>query len=255
MPFVDHQGARIYWDEAGRGEPLLLLGGLGLSSAMWHRVRPALAARRRTITLDPPGVGRSPPAPGPRSIAQLAADAAAVLDAAGVDCAGVAGMSLGGMLALELALSHPARVRSLALGATAARRPVRIDRALIAVLATLTPENAWEALVPFLYHRHTPRERVAEDRAAFALAAPDIFVAQFQAIVAWDASRRLGDVRAPALVLHGDGDRVIAAENAERLARGIAGAKLVWVAGAGHLLTSDRPEETAEAIAAFPPRL
>ena len=91
MPFVDCQGTKIYWDERGQGPPLLLIMGLAYPSALWHRTRPVLAQHYRTIAFDNRGVGLSDVPPGPYSIATMASDAAAVLDAAGVDRANVFG--------------------------------------------------------------------------------------------------------------------------------------------------------------------
>jgi len=107
MAFVDNQGARIYWDEQGQGEPVLLIMGLGYPSAMWYRIRPALSARYRTIALDNRGAGRSDVPPGPYSIPQMASDAAAVLDAAGIESAHVFGVSMGGMIGQEFVLQYP----------------------------------------------------------------------------------------------------------------------------------------------------
>ena len=123
MAFVQNQGARIYWDEQGQGSPILLIMGLGYTSALWHRTRPGLAQRFRTIAFDNRGVGLSDVPPGPYSIATMALDAAAVLDAAGVSSAHVFGISMGGMIAQEFALQYPARTRSLILGCTAAGGP------------------------------------------------------------------------------------------------------------------------------------
>src|SRR5580700_7145984 len=99
MPFVENQGVKIYWDEQGDGEPLLLIMGLSYPSYMWHRTRPALAARYRTIAFDNRGVGRSDVPSGPYSMPMMAADAAAVLDAAGIASAHILGFSMGGMIA------------------------------------------------------------------------------------------------------------------------------------------------------------
>src|ERR1700676_1629689 len=123
MAFVENQGARIYWDEQGQGEPVLLIMGLGYPSAMWYRIRPTLAASYRTISLDNRGPGLSDTPPGPYPIRQMASDAAAVLEAAGVESAHVFGVSMGGMIAQEFALQYPKRVRSLILGCTAAGGP------------------------------------------------------------------------------------------------------------------------------------
>lgn len=75
MSFVENQGTKIYWDERGQGAPVLLIMGLGYTSIMWNRIRPALAQHFRTITFDNRGVGRSDVPPGPYSIATMASDA------------------------------------------------------------------------------------------------------------------------------------------------------------------------------------
>src|ERR1700729_3324124 len=138
MPFADNQGTTIYWDEQGTGAPILLIMGLGYPSAMWHRTRPALSDFYRTIALDNRGAGQSDVPAGPYSIALMASDAAAVLDAAGVPSAHVFGVSMGGMIAQEFALQYPKRVRSLVLGCTAAGGPtaVRADAEATQMLMT-----------------------------------------------------------------------------------------------------------------------
>src|ERR1700731_5502230 len=170
MAFVENQGARIYWDEQGQGEPVLLVMGLGYPSAMWHRTRPALASHYRTIALDNRGAGRSDTPPGPYSIRLMASDAAAALDAAGIESAHVFGISMGGMVGEEFALQYPQRVLSLILGCTAAGGPtvVRAEPEAAQMLKTrdkMSPEQAAEASVPFIYDSTTPRERIDEDIA------------------------------------------------------------------------------------------
>ena len=120
MAFVENQGAKIYWDEQGQGEPILLIMGLAYASQMWYRTRPLLASRYRTLALDNRGIGQSDVPPGPYPIALMASDANAVMDAAGVESAHVFGVSMGGMIAQEFALQYPKRVLSLILGCTAA---------------------------------------------------------------------------------------------------------------------------------------
>src|SRR5260370_13197496 len=138
MPFVENLGARIHWDEEGSGAPLLLIMGLGWSSHAWHRTRPVLSEKYRTIALDNRGVGRSEAPPGPYSIAQMAADATAVLNAARVNTAHIFGVSMGGMIAQEFALQYPNKVRSLILACTAAAgpHPVRPEQEVLHVLMT-----------------------------------------------------------------------------------------------------------------------
>src|SRR6202050_4613981 len=119
MPFVENRGAKIYWDEQGSGAPLLLINGLSYPSYMWHRARPPLAQSFRTIAFDNRGIGQSDVPPGVYPIPLMASDAAAVLDAAGVQRAHIFGVSMGGIIAQEFALQHPERVLSLILGCTA----------------------------------------------------------------------------------------------------------------------------------------
>src|ERR1700739_1362068 len=170
MPFVENQGAKLYWDEQGSGEPLLLIMGLSYPSYMWHRSRPVLAHSYRTIALDNRGIGQSDVPPGVYSIPLMASDAAAVLNAAGAERAHVIGVSMGGMIAQEFALQYPGRVRSLILACTAAGGPtaVQAEPAALQVLmsrANMTPDEAIEAIIPFIYHPATSRKLIDEDMA------------------------------------------------------------------------------------------
>jgi pimeloyl-ACP methyl ester carboxylesterase len=114
MPFTTNQGARIYWDEQGKGEPLLMIMGHTYASAMWHRIRPLLNVNFHTIAFDNRGSGHSDVPAGPYPIPLMASDAWAVLDAANIENAHVFGVSMGGMIAQEFAIQYPRRVRSRA---------------------------------------------------------------------------------------------------------------------------------------------
>src|SRR5689334_5742139 len=118
MPCVVNEGAEIYWEQQGEGPPVLLIMGLSFTLEMWFRVLPPLLQGYRAIVFDNRGVGRTGVPAGPYWIPQMARDAVAVLDAAGVENAHIMGASMGGMIAQELALSAPERVRSLVLGCT-----------------------------------------------------------------------------------------------------------------------------------------
>src|SRR6266571_1404047 len=102
MAYAESEGAKIYWEAHGSGDPLLLIMGLGASLEAWDRIAPMLAMRYRTILFDNRGVGRSDVPSGPYSLETMADDAAAVLDAAGVESSHVFGASMGGMIAQEL---------------------------------------------------------------------------------------------------------------------------------------------------------
>lgn len=258
MAFVENQGAKIYWDEQGHGEPVLLIMGLAYPSQMWYRARPLLASRYRTLALDNRGIGRSDIPPGPYPITQMASDAAAVLDAAGVESAHVFGVSMGGMIAQELALQYPARVRSLILGCTAAGGPtaVRAEPEAIHMLMSrekMSPEQAAEAAVPFIYAPTTSRERIDEDIAIRRpwFPKPEAYAAQLQGIFGWESYSRLGQIAAPTLVIHGESDRLIPPGNANLIAERIPGAKLVMIPRAGHLFFTDQPDVAHCAIMDF----
>jgi 3-oxoadipate enol-lactonase len=258
MAFVENQKARIYWDEQGEGEPVLLIMGLAYPSQMWYRTRPLLASWYRTLAFDNRGIGQSDVPPGPYPIALMASDAAAVLDAAGIESAHVFGVSLGGMVAQEFTLQHPARVRSLILGCTTAGGPtaVRAEPEAIQMLMRrekMSPEQAAEAPVPFIYDRTTPRERIEEDIAIRRpwFPTPEGYAAQLQGTLGWEAYSRLGQIVAPTLVIHGETDRLIPPGNANLIAERIPGAKLVMIPRASHLFFSDQPEVAHGAIMYF----
>jgi 3-oxoadipate enol-lactonase len=248
MPFVESQGAKIYWDEQGNGAPLLLIMGLGYSSALWHRTRPLLSPRYRTIAFDNRGVGLSDVPPGPYSIATMASDAAAVLDAAGIARAHIFGISMGGMIAQEFALQYPARTHSLILGCTAPGGPsaVRAESNVTDILVArgMTLEQACEAILPYIYDASTPREKIEEDsqvrRRCFP--SPAGYLAQLMAIRPWEAYSRIARITARTLVIHGNSDALVPPRNAELIAGRIPGAKLVLLDRASHLFLTDQTE-------------
>ena len=257
MAFVQNQGARIYWDEQGSGEPLLLIMGLGYPSAMWHRSRPGLARQYRTIALDNRGSGQSDVPSGPYPIPLMASDAAAVLDAAGEESAHVFGVSMGGMIAQEFALRYPDRVRSLILGCTAAGGPtaVRAEAEVNQVLMSrdLTPEQMALAMRPFIYDANTPVEKIDEDLAVRRkwFPKPEGYAAQLQGILAWESYSRLPEIKAPTLVVHGESDRLVPPGNGKLISERIPGAEFVLLPHASHIFSTDQAEATHKAVLKF----
>jgi pimeloyl-ACP methyl ester carboxylesterase len=257
MAFVENLGARIYWDEQGSGAPILLIMGLGWTSYAWFRSRPVLSERYRTIALDNRGVGQSDAPPGPYSIVQMAADAAAVLNAARVNTAHIFGVSMGGMIAQEFALQYPRKVRSLVLACTSPGGPQAVHAEADAIQVLMTrgqnPDEFAEALRPFIYDPATPRARIDEDLEMRRKWYPsaDAYFAQLQAIMAWEAYSRLGQIAAPTLVVHGEGDRLVPPANAGLLAEHIPGAQLVMIPHASHILTTDQTEAVHAAVLGF----
>jgi 3-oxoadipate enol-lactonase len=257
MPYVENQGTKIHWDEQGLGAPILLIMGLGYASAMWHRMRPALSQHFRTIAFDNRGVGLSDVPPGPYSIAAMASDAAAVLDAVGIAQAHVFGVSMGGMIAQEFALEYPVKTRSLILGCTAAGGPsaVRAESKVADVLRArdMTPEQAREAIIPYIYDAATPRTKIDEDTAMRQrwLPTPAGYFAQLQAVLAFESYSRLDRITAPTLVIHGKSDGLVPPANGELIASRIPGARLVLLDQASHLFLTDQTNAAHREILEF----
>ena len=258
MPFASNNGIKIYWEEEGAGPPILLIMGLGYPSCMWYRTRPVLANSYRTIALDNRGVGQSDVPPGPYSMAAMADDAAAVLDAACVPRAHVYGVSMGGMIAQELALRYPQRVQSLVLGCTAAGGPtaVRAEPAALEMLraiASMPADQGAEAAVPFIYDPGTQRSLIEEDIAVRRpwFVRREAYQAQLQAIIAWESYGRLSQITAPTLVIHGKNDRLVPKGNGELIASRIPAARLVLLEHAGHLFSTDQPDAAHAAVQEF----
>ena len=259
MPHTSHGGVRIWWEEHGAGDPLLLIMGLGATLEWWNRLQPSLTPRYRTILFDNRGVGRSDVPPGPYSIPVMADDALAVVDAAGVTAAHVVGLSMGGYIAQELALRHPGRVRSLVLGCTscggreAVRAAPEVAAALSARVKVPLADAMW-GMVPYTFDASTPRQAVAEDLAMRLRAAvsDDGYFAQLQAIRAWPGSHdRLSAIAAPTLVIHGETDQLVPPENSRILARAIPNVRLVMLPHASHIFLTDQLEPARDAILAF----
>lgn len=259
MPYATRDGVRIYWEETGQGDPLLLIMGLGATHEWWGRVTPAVAPHLRTILFDNRGVGKSDVPPGPYSIPEMADDAVAVLDAAGVDSAHVFGASMGGMIAQEVALRHPGRVRSLILGCTACggRESTPAKREVIDALAaraTKTREEALRIMVPYIFDASTPRDQVEEDLALrLRTNVPNEgYFAQLQAIRSWSGTHaRLATLSMPTLVIHGETDELVPPENGRVIARAIPNASLVMLPHASHIFFTDQYAASSEAILSF----
>jgi 3-oxoadipate enol-lactonase len=260
MAYAHSGRTRLYYERTGDGPAVLLVMGLGMNATGWWRTVPVLTEYASVIALDNRGVGRSDRPDGPYSIPQMADDCVSVLDAAGEERAHVYGLSLGGMIAQELALRHPERVDRLVLGATTAggEHGVVADEATLGFFvrrAQMSAEEAVWASVPYNYGPRTREERaqlIGEDireRLRYPIES-EPYRAQLEAALGHDTGDRLGRIGSPTLVVHGEEDRMIPVANGRALAERIPGARLdVWP-GAGHLYFTDEPRADRE-IARF----
>jgi 3-oxoadipate enol-lactonase len=259
MAVADRGHTQIFWEEQGSGEPLLLVMGLGWPRQMWARHLPALADRFRVITFDNRGVGQTATTLSRWTLSDMADDALAVLDAAGVGQAHVYGASMGGGIAQVLTLEHPERVGALILGCTATKAARRLPvwpvvRHLVPALPAGRQARTVALARALVYGPATDRALIAEDlRLLDSLHRPaDGIAAQRRAVLDYEGSQlRLGSVRSPTLIIHGSDDRLVPLRYGEELARLIPGADLVVLPGAGHMYITDATEAAAAAVLTF----
>ena len=250
----------LYWESVGTGAPVLLIHGLGLSGGAWWRTVDAMAGSVRVITFDHRGIGRSKSLTYAYTTEAMADDAISILDDLALGRVHIYGFSLGGMVAQQIALRHPGRVRSLVLGAThsGGRRAATPESEVMAFFrrrATMPSEDAAWASVPYNYgprSRVEQVDRIAEDidrrlRNPFNERA---YRAQLLAASMHNCYRRLERIRVPTLVVHGARDRMIPVANAHMTARAVPGAKLTILEDAGHLYPTEEPA-VDEAIGEF----
>lgn len=273
MPTAHVNGIDLYAEEQGSGDPLLLIMGLAADSVAWMFQRDAFAARYRTILFDNRGVGRSSKPEGPYTIPLMADDAAGLLDALDIARAHVVGISMGGMIAQELALRHPQRVRGLVLGCTYARPDAAVTGTFEESLAHfgghkgangeievdlshLDPLAFIQRLLPLTFTPQFMMTQLPTLMQVFAGALQYGFdlraiMAQVQATQAHDTVDRLGQITAPTLVITGDADLLIPPSNSDLLAARIPGARLQKIAGGSHAFNFETPEVFNAAVLEF----
>lgn len=253
-------GRRFFHQRSGAGtEPLLLIQGMSGTHLAWGE--PFVSALERdfdVVAYDHRGIGRSDPVSAPFTIAELAQDAAGLLDELGWETAHVVGISMGGMVAQELALAHPERIRTLTLGCTycggegAQLAPPATIEKLAAGMQSgdreLAIRNAFEVNVSAAFAQQ-PGAYEAFRAMAKALPAPvPVIMLQMQAIAGHDTSARLPSLAVPTLVVHGDEDAMLPVGNGRMIAALIPGARLEVLSGVGHMFWWEQPVVSAQLV-------
>jgi pimeloyl-ACP methyl ester carboxylesterase len=259
MPYAERAGCRLYYQIDASDLPVLvLIRGLGRSQSYWGPLVPLLAPHFRLLRLDNRGVGKSDATWRPYTTRQLADDVAHVMDAAGVDRAHVFGMSLGGMIALELVLAHGGRVDHLVLGCTtpggphAHRTEKDVQRIMLKAAIGRRPERLFDLLVSDASLRARPEIRA--EWLELARTEPTTlhgYFGQLAAAARHDTFDRLSGITHPTLVLTGDDDRIIPMENSRLIAARIPNASLTVLPSARHDFTTDLPDAAASALLDF----
>jgi 3-oxoadipate enol-lactonase len=261
VPNLPVAGTELYYERRGAGAPLLLIHGLGANTLHWGE--PFLSELERDLELvvfDNRGAGRSAPLGREDTLTTggLAADAVALLDALAIDRVHVLGISMGGMVAQELALAHPGRVRSLTLGCTSCggTQSRQTDQAVIRALTAAVLSRDQDRMLRTGFSFVVAPAYAADPAhyAAFVDAArrhpPDIplLMARQAAVVGHDTYARLRGLQVPTLVVHGTGDQLLAAVNGDLVASLVPGARLELLPDAGHLFFWEQPQRAAQLV-------
>jgi 3-oxoadipate enol-lactonase len=252
MPRVRVNGIEVHYVEVGAGEPLLLIMGFGGDHQAWAFQVAAFSERYRVISFDNRGAGQSSVPDLPYSTRMMADDAVGVLDALGIERAHVLGVSMGGMIAQEVALNHPRRVRTLQLHCTYARPDpymLALMEAWRSVRVKATPEEWLRMVALWLFAPVTFRERpdFIEMVIQTGLANPHPFTLtgffrQGDAVRAHDALERLAALACPTLVSVAEHDILVPPRFAHALVAAVPKAELRVIDDAGHAYFWERPD-------------
>ena len=251
---VKANGLSIYSEVHGQGQPLLLHSGVWAGTQSWDRLLPHLTGYR-VVTFDPPGIGRSPRPAHPLTMRDLASVGTALLDGLGIGSADVLGISFGGAVAQQMAISHPSRVRRLVLAST--------------VFGSVGMPGDAQALWHFLQSGHYSRERLEQTAGVMfggrLRTEPGLIhslrirrpsdtraaVYRLTALASWSSLPWLWTIRQPVLIVCGDDDPITPPINHQIMATLLPHARLELVRGGGHLMLLDSPDRVAPLVTRF----
>lgn len=261
MPTVRVNDVELYYERHGAGEPLLFISGLGGHLGEVPYLIESYGRHVQFIAYDNRGCGRSEKPADEYTIAWFADDAAALIGAIGLDSAIVYGSSMGGMVAQELALRHPHRVRALILGCTTGGAVKGVPPASETIQQMVRNQSlsgdealsaGWrlgysDAYIAANYGALLARSREASRHSA----PPDSYMRQIVAAAKHDAWDRLHEITCPVMILHGAGDVMIPAANAHLLKQHIPHAELRILAGMGHGYNLEAQEQADALVLDF----
>ncbi len=258
-------GLKLRYEVRGNGDPVALIMGFSGSGRGWGEpFLKLMEARFKIFVIDNRGTGESDKPDAEFTLGDMAADIATVLDHAKTPRAHVFGISMGGMIAQEFALAYPARTRGLVLGCTncGASHSVAADPAALANLMPVPDMNPAEqarrafsvacgkAFLNSAAGQATLTQAILE-MGNYPVTPMHTFMRQGQAIGGFDSFARLGQIKAPTLIIHGDDDAIVPFANAEVLHGAIAGSKTHTLKAAGHMFFWEAPEETVRVAGDF----
>lgn len=261
MGFAQVNDVRLYWEATGQGEPILLIEGLGYASWMWWQQVPLLSKSHKIIVFDNRGVGLSDKPDSEYTVKLMAEDAAALLSTIGISRAHILGVSLGGFIAQQLAIDHPDLVNRLVLWSTAFGGPNMVPMSAATAQKILNPQGATleekmrfnlsTAVAPgTAQHRPALVNSIISNMMS-NLQPLHAYRRQMMAGALFNAEDRVGQIKAPTLIMAGDLDEVVPPANAALLAEKISGSQVHIVKGAGHLFFMEQAEEANRVLMDF----
>jgi 3-oxoadipate enol-lactonase len=264
MSIAKIDSIELYYEEHGSGEPLLLIMGLAADSVAWLFQLPEFSKHYRTIVFDNRGIGRSSKPAGPYTIHQMADDTAALLDELRIERTHVVGVSMGGMIAQELALRHPERVRGLVLACTFPEPDADIERQrefsvtqlggkvsatgeMQIDVRAIDPLTFFQHMLPAVFNQEFIDTQLPRLMQVFAGSLQygfslEAILGQVAAVMSHQATDRLHQIKSPTLVITGDADRLVPPANSDLLAKNIPGARLVKIPGGSHGFNFETPD-------------
>lgn len=261
MPQLTLADVHLHYEVYGKGEPLVLIPGLAAGAWTWFKQVEALSAHFHVLTFDPRGIGKSDFSEGPPEMRLLADDIAALLHGLRIKQAHILGASFGGFVAQEFALAYPEVTRTLSLCCTSFGGPNHVAPSMETLMELAstngfnTEDRVRRNLLPAFspdFVRDHPDE--IEEVIKLRMANPvveEAYRSQLTAAIAFNAESRVCAIKAPTLVLSGDADVIVPAQNSRNLAAKIPGAALRLIEGGSHLFFIEQPAEFDRIVVEF----
>jgi pimeloyl-ACP methyl ester carboxylesterase len=256
MPKIHINDVDLYYQSAGAGEPVFFLHGLGGCSSDWDLQIPDVAKSHRTIAMDVRGHGRSSQPPGPYSVRQFADDAIALLRSLQMEPAHVVGLSMGGMIAFEMAVDSPQSVRSLTILNSGPEMILRTlqEQQIIEARYKIVREMGMLVMAKMIAEPLFPKTEQIEVRQRFeheiASNDPRAYLDSLSAINGWSVMDRIGNIQCPVLIVASDQDYT-PLEWKRAYAAKISGARVAVLGDSRHAGNLDQPEKFNRVLLEF----
>lgn len=263
MPYAEVNAIRLYYEVLGHGAPLVMIMGLGANKDWWHpHMLSLLQEEFKLVLLDNRGAGRSDKPRGEQTIALMASDVLGLMGYLGLDKVSLLGVSMGGMIAQEIAATSPQKVEKLVLCCThcGGKESIPPRPEIIELLVSPREGRSVERIardsLPLLFPKgylETHPDAAERFIATYSIAPvpAHAFFQQLQAITGWGICGRLKEIRCPTLILAGEEDVLVPPENSRILERHISQARSIFYPGMGHGFTAQAPELVTRDILGF----